>query len=178
MGGSLLAETNGRAVLRALPWSMSGGLLGRVRRWFPERPRWRDLAALAGIGWRTLALVPALLRGMWKPWGLLDSAHEFRGIGSFQVAETPERTSELELVDARLASGRVIARWRRGDAADAPGILLLRGGRPVAWPYSRRLRTRRENGVPVRSELDVRGAEWDEAWVLRDHERVARLPRR
>jgi outer membrane protein assembly factor BamB len=178
VGGSLLLETDGRAVLRALSWSLSPGLLARVRGWFPEHPRWSDLGALASIGWRTLALVPALLRGMWKPWGLLDSALEFRGIGSFQVAEAPERASELELVDARLASGRVIARWRRGDAADAPGILLLRSGRPVAWPYSRRLRTRRENGVPVRSELDVRGADWDEAWVLRDHERVARLPRR
>lgn len=178
VGGSLLAEADGRAALRALPSSMRGGTLRRLRGWFPERPRWRDLGVLASIGWRTLALAVALLRGMWKPWGLLDEKLKFQGVGSFQVAEASERTSKLELVEARVESGRVVARWRGGDAADAPGILLLRGGRPVAWPYSRRLQTRREGGVPVRSELDVRGAEWDEAWVLRDHDRVARLPRR
>jgi hypothetical protein len=107
----------------------------------------------------------------------LNDALKFHGVGSFQVAESPERASKLELVNARVEPGRVVAEWRGGDAADAPGILLLSNGRPVARPYSLRLRTRREGGVPVRSELDVRGAEWDEAWVLRDHETVARLPR-
>ena len=178
VGGSLLAEADGRAALRALPSLLSAGAPARMRGWFPERPRWTDLGVLASIGWRTLALVPALLRGMWKPWGLLDDALKFHGIGSFQVAEVPERESRLALVDAGVTSGRVLARWRDGDAADAPGILLLRDGRPVAWPYSRRLQTRREGAAPVRSELDVRGAEWGEAWVLRDHERVARLYRR
>jgi hypothetical protein len=178
VGGSLLAEADGRAALRALPSLMPAGSLARMRGWFPHQPRWSDLGVLASIGWRTLALGPALLRGMWKPWGLLDDALRFHGIGSFQVAEVPERTSGLVLADAEVQSGRVVARWRGGDAADAPGILLLRGGQPVAWPYSQRLRMQREGAAPVRSELDVRGADWDEAWVLRDHEPVARLPRR
>ncbi|UCE85234.1 MAG: hypothetical protein JSU66_12910, partial [Deltaproteobacteria bacterium] len=177
VGGSLLAEADARGALRTMVSAVPTGLRARIRGWFPERPRLRDLGVLARIGRRTLALVPALLRGMWKPWGLLDDARKFHGIGSFQVAESPERRSALELVDARVEPGRIVAEWRAGDAADAPGILLLRDGRPVAWPYSVRLRTRRAYGVPVRSELDVRGADWDEALVLRDHESVARLPR-
>lgn len=175
VGGSLLLEADARAALRALPSLMPLGTLARMRRWLPERPRLADLGVLARMAWSSLALGAALLRGMWKPWGLLDDTLRFHGIGSFQVAEVPERSSRLELVDAEATQRRVIARWRGGDAADAPGILLLRGGRPVPWPYSRRLHTRRKRGVPVRSELDVRGAGWDEAWVLRDHERVARL---
>ena len=178
VGGSLVAEADARAALRALPSLMPAGAFSRIRGWFPERPRPRDLVTLARIGRRTLPLLPALLRGMWKPWGLLDDELAFHGVGSFQVDETPERRSALELVDARATRGRVVARWRGGDRSDAPGILLLRDGRPVPWPYSQRLRVRRVDGVPVRVDLDVRGAEWDEAWVLRDHERVARLPRR
>ncbi|MBW2370960.1 MAG: PQQ-like beta-propeller repeat protein [Deltaproteobacteria bacterium] len=178
VGGSLVAETDARSVLRALPSSLPSGALARMRGWFPDEPRLADLGVLASIGWRTLALLPAFLRGMWKPWGLLGEDGKFHGVGGFQVADSPERKSALELVEAKLQRGRVVARWRGGDRADAPGILLLRDGRPVAWPYSRRLHTRREDGIPVRSELDVRGAEWDEAWVLRDHERVAVVPRR
>ena len=178
VGGSLQAEADARAALRRLPSLMPAGMLAQLRGWFPDHPRIGDIGVLASIGWRTLALATALLRGIWKPWGLLNEALKFHGVGSFQVAEAPERASELELVEARLESGRVVAWWRGGDAVDAPGILLLKDRRPVTWPYSLRLRTRRQNGVPVRSELDVRGASWDEAWVLRDHERVARLQRR
>lgn len=178
VGGSLLAEADGRAALRSMLTTLPQGGLARVRRWFPDRPRWTDLGTLATIARRTLPLLPALLRGMWKPWGLLDDDLHFHGIGSFQVEETPGRTSRIELVDATATSDRVVAHWRGGDAADAPGILLLRSGRPVEWPYSSKLRIQRVNRVPVRSQLDVRGADWDEAWVLRDHERVARLTRR
>jgi hypothetical protein len=148
-----------------------------MRGWLPERPRLRDLGVLASIGWRTLALGPALLRGMWRPWGLLDDDLRFHGIGSFQAAplSAPDRPSRLALLDARLERSRVVADWRGGDARDAPGILLLRAGRVVAWPYAMRTRIRREGRAPVRAELDVRGASWDEAWVLRDHECLARL---
>jgi hypothetical protein len=177
-GGSLLAEADARTALRALPSLLSGGAPGRLRTWLPEHPRPSDLLTLASIGWRTLALVPALLGGMWRPWGLLDERLRFRGIGSFRLAEAPPRESAMELVDAGVHGERVVARWRSGTAADAPGILLLRDGRPVSWAYTRRLDVRREGRAPVRCTLDARGADWDEAWVLRDHERVARLPRR
>jgi hypothetical protein len=177
-GGSLVAETDARLVLTALPSLMPSGALERMRGWFPERPRLQDLGTLASIGWRTLALLPAFARGLWKPWGLVDADGRFHGVGGFQVEASPERKSALELLEAKLQRDRVVADWRGGGRADAPGILLMRGGHPVPWPYSRRLQTRREDGVPVRSELDVRGADWEEAWVLRDHERVAVVPRR
>jgi hypothetical protein len=177
VGGSLLLEADGRAALRSLPSLLPSGAAGRMRGWLPERPRLRDLGVLASIGWRTLALGPALLRGMWRPWGLLDDDLRFHGIGSFQAAplSAPDRPSRLALLDARLERSRVVADWRGGDARDAPGILLLRAGRVVAWPYAMRTRIRREGRAPVRAELDVRGASWDEAWVLRDHECLARL---
>jgi outer membrane protein assembly factor BamB len=177
LGGSLVAETDARLVLTALPSLMPSGAWERMRGWFPEKPRLSDLGTLASIGWRTLALLPAFARGLSKPWGLLDGDGKFHGVGGFQVEASPERKSALELVEAKHQRGRVIARWRGGDRADAPGILLMHGGRPLRWPYSRRLTTRREAGVPVRCELDVRGADWDEAWILRDHERVAVVPR-
>jgi hypothetical protein len=81
----------------------------------------------------------------------------------------------VELLDARVEAGRVVACWRGGNATDAPGILLMRAGWPLSWPYTQKIRTRREQRRPVRCELDVRAAEWEEAWVLRDHERVACL---
>jgi len=178
VGGSLLAEADARAALRALPSLLSGGGWARVRSWLPKHPHPCDLWVLARMGRRTLALLPALLRGMWRPWGLLDSDLRFHGIGSFQADASPVRPSTLELVDVRVEADRVVARWRGGHATDAPGILLLRAGRPIPWPYARRLHTRREDGVPVRTELSVRGADWDEAWALRDHEVAARLSRR
>ncbi len=177
VGGSLLAETDARRVLRLLPSLLPAGGLARARGWFPERPGLRDVAALASIGWRTLGLVPALLGGMWKPWGLLDEQLRFHGIGSFRVGEVPARASGLELEHARVEAGRVRTRWSGGGAADAPGILLLRGGRPVPWPYARLLRVTRRDGAPVAVELDARAAQWDEAWVLRDHEILERLLR-
>jgi hypothetical protein len=176
-GGSLLLEADARAALRALPSLWPSGASGRMRGWLPDRPRLADLGTLASIGWRTLALGPALLRGMWRPWGLLDDDLRFHGIGSFQAAPlpVPDRPSGLELVEARVERGRVAADWRGGDARDAPGIVLLREGRVVPWPYALRTAIRREGRAPVRTELDVRGASWDEAWVLRDHERLACL---
>jgi outer membrane protein assembly factor BamB len=176
VGGSLVAETDARSVLRALPSSLPSGFASRIRGWFPEKPRPSDLWTLLRIARRTLPLLPALLRGMWRPWGLLDDEGRFHGVGAFRVEDTPERESRLELVDAEVRGSRVVARWRGGDRTDAPGILLVRDSRPVAWPYSRRTHVERREGVPVRCELDVRGAQWDEAWILRDHQRVACLP--
>jgi outer membrane protein assembly factor BamB len=134
VGGSLLAEADGRAALRALPSLMPAGSLARMRGWFPHQPRWSDLGVLASIGWRTLALGPALLRGMWKPWGLLDDALRFHGIGSFQVAEVPERTSGLVLADG--GSGAFGARRAGGRLGRGVGAPRPRTRRPATPPLS------------------------------------------
>ena len=175
VGGSLVAETDAGSVLRALPSSLPSGFWKRVRGWLPDEPGLADLAALARIARHNLPLLPAFLRGMWKPWGLLDAERRFHGIGAFQVEDSAERRSSLELVEVRAERGAVVATWSGGDRLDAPGILLVREDRPVAWPYSRKLHVERREGVPVQTRLDVRGAAWDEAWILRDHQRVARV---
>lgn len=176
-GGSLVAEADARAALRAIPSLLPDGAWARIRRWLPERPRLRDFADLARILRRMLPLGLGLARGLARPWRLVDAQGHFHGVGGFEAAPMTARTSTLELLGARIESRHVVATWRGGEAADAPGILLMRAGRPVSWPYALRMRTLRRDGAPVRTELDVRGAEWDEAWVLRDLERVACLPR-
>lgn len=137
--------------------------------WFPERGRVKGVAKLWTAAYRMLPqwfwIVAARV---WRPWGLVDRAGWFAGVGTFIAAPSKMPSHEGLRVDSfaydarrrRLqASFSAERSYDRGDAC--PGILLLdrRTNQPVPLNYSLVQWTKRnERNAPVRVTLDLPSA--------------------